>query len=96
MRAQLHSCVQLFATPWTIAYQVPLSMGFPRREYWSGLPFPSPGDPPYPGIKFVSPALQVVSCMGGRFFTTEPADITVNYNSPPQVVHMVSPCNRTP
>ena len=45
------SHVQLFATPWTVAYQIPLSMGFPRQEYWSGLPFPPPGDLPNPGIK---------------------------------------------
>ena len=38
------SCVQLFATPWTVAHQAPLSMGFPRQEYWSGLPFRSPGE----------------------------------------------------
>ena len=42
------SCVRLFATPWTVAYQVPLSMGFSRQEYWSGVPFPSPGDLPNP------------------------------------------------
>ena len=46
-----------FATPWTVARQAPLSMGFPRREYLSGLPFPSPGDSPHPGIEPVSPAL---------------------------------------
>ena len=46
-------------TPWTVAYQVPLSMGFSRQEYWSGLPFPSPGDRPDPGIKPRSPALEV-------------------------------------
>ena len=40
------SCVRLFATPWTIARQAPLSMGFSRQEYWSGLPFPLPGDLP--------------------------------------------------
>ena len=40
-----------FATPWTIAHQAPLSMGFPRQEYWSGFPFPSPGDLPNPGIE---------------------------------------------
>ena len=44
MRAQLLSWVQLFVTPWTIAGQAPLSMGFSRQEYWSGLPFPSPGN----------------------------------------------------
>ena len=50
--------VQLFATPWTIAHQAPPSMGFSRPEYWSGLPFPSPGDLPDPGIEPGSPALQ--------------------------------------
>ena len=52
------SRVQLFATPQTVAYQVPPSMGFSRQEYWGGLPFPSPGDFPYPGIEPGSPALQ--------------------------------------
>ena len=52
------SHVGLFATPWTVAYQVPPSMGFSRQEYWSGLPFPSPGDLPDPGIEPESPALQ--------------------------------------
>ena len=53
------SCVQFFTTPWTVAYQAPLSMGFSRQEYWSGLPFPSPGDLPNPGN---------VSCIVGRCF----------------------------
>ena len=52
------SHVRLFATPWTVAYQAPQSMGFSRQEYWSGLPFPSPGDLPNPGIEPGSPALQ--------------------------------------
>ena len=52
------SCVRLFVTPWTVARQAPLSMEFFRQEYWSGLPFPSPGDLPTPGIKPGSPALQ--------------------------------------
>ena len=52
------SSVRLFATPWTVAYKSPLSMEFSRQEYWSGLPFPSPGDLPDPGIKPMSPALQ--------------------------------------
>ena len=52
------SRVLLFATLWTVARQAPLSMGFSRQEYWSGLPFPSPGDLPNPGIKPGSPALQ--------------------------------------
>ena len=55
-----------FATPWTVALQAPLSMGFPRQEYWSGLPFPSPGDLPDPETEPMSPAL------AGGFFTTEP------------------------
>ena len=52
------SPVWLFATPWTAAYQAPPSMGFSRQEYWSGLPLPSPGDLPDPGIEPGSPALQ--------------------------------------
>ena len=51
------SPIQLFATPWTITYQAPLTMGFSRQE-WSGLPFPPPGDLPDPGIELRSPALQ--------------------------------------
>ena len=54
--AQLLSHVQLFATPWTIAHQAPLSTEFSRQEYWSGLPFPTPGDLPNLGIKPTSPA----------------------------------------
>ena len=51
------SCVQLFATPWTVAYQASLSMGFSRQEYWSGLPFSSPGDLPDPVFEPKSPSL---------------------------------------
>ena len=51
------SRVRLFATPWTVAYQAPPSTGFSRQEYWSGLPLPSPGDLPNPGIEPGSPAL---------------------------------------
>ena len=51
------SCVQLFATPWAVAHQGPLPMGFSRQEYWSGWPCPPPGDLPDPGIKPTSPAL---------------------------------------
>ena len=56
-----------FATPWMIACQSPVSLGFFRQECWNGLPFPSPGDLPDPGIEPVPPAL------AGRFFTTEPS-----------------------
>ena len=55
------SHVQLFATPWTVAHQAPLSLEFYRQEYWSGLPFPSTEDLPDPGIKPMSPALQADS-----------------------------------
>ena len=57
------SRVRLFATPWTVAYQAPTSMGFSRQEYWSGLPFPSPGDLPDAGIEPGSPALQADSLL---------------------------------
>ena len=59
------SHVQLFATPWTVAHQVSMSMGFSRQEYWSGLPFPSPGNLPNSGIKPRSPALQADSLLSG-------------------------------
>ena len=55
-----------FATPWTVAAQAPLSIGFSRQEYWSGLPFPSPGDLPDPGSEPESPALTA------EFFAAEP------------------------
>ena len=69
MKVKSLSRVQLFAIPWTAAHQAPLSMGFSSQEYWSGLPFPTPGNVPDTGtepISLVSPAL------AGRFFTTEP------------------------
>ena len=53
-----YSRVRLFATPWTVAYQAPQSVEFSRQKYWSGLPFPSPGDLPNPGIECGSPTLQ--------------------------------------
>ena len=59
------SRVQLFATPWTVAHPAPLSMRFPRHEYWSGLPFLSSGDLPNPEME------SVTSALAGRFFTTE-------------------------
>ena len=58
IKDQVLSRVRLFATPQTVACQSPLFMGFSRQEYWSGLPFPSPGDVPDPGIEPWSPALQ--------------------------------------
>ena len=64
------SRVQLFATPWTVAHQAPPSMGFSRQEYWSGLPFPSPGDLPDPRIEPRSLALQEDS------LTSEPPGVS--------------------
>ena len=64
-KAQSLSCVWLFATLWTVAHQAPLSMGLFMQEYWNGLPFPTHGHHPNPGIKPTSPALT------GGFFTTE-------------------------
>ena len=79
-----HTCAQslshiwLFVTPWIVAHQAPLSMGFPSQEYWIGLPFPSPGDLPDPGIKSTSPPL------AEGFFTTEPPGIVIqNVGLPP-------------
>ena len=63
--AQSLSCVQLPATPWTVARQAPLSVEFFRLEYWSGLPFPSPGSLPDPVIK---PASLTSPALAGRFF----------------------------
>ena len=61
------SCVLLFETPWTEARQAPLSIGFLKQEYWSELPFPSPGDLPDPGIE---PTSLKSSALAGGFFTT--------------------------
>ena len=70
MHAQLLSQFQLFATPWTVAGQVPLAMGFSRQEYWNGLPFPPPVDLPDPGIK---PRYPVSPALTDRFFITLPS-----------------------
>ena len=73
------SHVQLFVTPWTVAYQAPPSMGFSRQEYWSGLPFPSPGDLPDPGIEARSPTLQADA------LTSEPPGKPIKQFLTPQV-----------
>ena len=69
VHAQSFSHFQLFATPWTVACQVPLSIRFPKQEYWSRLPFPSPWDLPDPGIEPKSP---VSPALAGVFSTTAP------------------------
>ena len=61
------SPVRLFVTPWTVAHQAPLSVGFSRQEYWSGLPFPSPGNLPNPESE---PASLTSPALAGGFFTT--------------------------
>ena len=66
---QTLSHVQLFATPWTVACQSPLYLGFLRQEHWSGLSFPSPGDLPDPGIESI---FLTSSALAGRFFTAAP------------------------
>ena len=70
VHAQLLSCFKLFATSWPVAHQAPLSMGFSKQEYWSGLPFPPPWDLPDPGIEPTSPVSPVLA---SGFFTTEPS-----------------------
>ena len=65
--------------PWTVAHQIPLSMGFSRQEYWSGVPFPSPGDLSNPGIE---PASLVSPALASGFFTTEPP------GKPPSSCHL--------
>ena len=67
----IQSCLTL-VTPWAVAHQALLSMGFSRQEYWSGLPFPSPGDLPNPGIEPGSPALQA-----DPLLTEPPGKLTV-------------------
>ena len=67
MLAQLFTCVQLRVTLWTVAWQIPVPMVFFSRKYWSGLPFPTPGNLPNPGIK---PASPVSLALAGRIFTT--------------------------
>ena len=62
-----------FATSWTVAQQAPLSLGFPRQEYWSGLPFPSPGALHDPGMELRFPLSPVSPALAGGFFTTEPS-----------------------
>ena len=77
------SCVRIVLTPWTVACQAPPSLGFSRKEYWSGGPFPSPRDLPGPGIKTAS------SCIAGRFFTTEPPGKTCKYLLRATICHML-------
>ena len=72
-----NSCPAL-STPWTVAHQAPLSMGLPRQEYWSGLPFPSLGDLPNPGVEPESPTLQADSFLLNH--QRSPGDGCLNLN----------------
>ena len=81
LHAKLLQLYLTFCTLWTITHQAPLSMGFPRQEYWSGLPFPSPGNLSDPGIESAS----VMSpTMAGRFFTT-----STTWEAPIQPTYML-------
>ena len=73
------SFIHLFVTPWTIALQAPLTMEFSRQEYWSRLPFPTPGDLHYPGIESESSVSTVSPALAGRFFTPEPSGKPIAY-----------------
>ena len=77
MKVKLLSHVQLFETPWTVAYKASLSMEFSRQEYWSGLPFPPPGD--LPDLTKIKPASPVSSALASEFFITEPSRKPSNY-----------------
>ena len=90
--ARTVSPVQLFATPWTVAHQVPLSMGFSREDYWRGLPFPSPGDLPDPGSHPIPPASPALA---GRFFTTEPQSFETRLNNRSQMLNYLEKSNIT-
>ena len=79
MHAQGLSRVQLFVTPWTVAHEIPLCMEFSRKEYWGGLPFPSPGDLPSVGIEPSSPGSPALA---GGFFTVPPEKPYILYKSP--------------
>ena len=71
------SRVRLFVTPWTVVYQAPLSMEFSRQEYWSGLPFPSPGDLPNPGIEPRSLRIYTYVCINESLCCTPETNTTL-------------------
>ena len=82
------SCVQLFATPWTVTRQAPLSMGFSRQEYWRGLPCPPPEDLLDPGIK---PSSLTFSALIGKFFSTS---ARISLQVPPTPTYACGPWNQ--
>ena len=84
VKVKLLSRVRLFATPWTVAHQAPPSMGFSRQEYWRGLPLPSPGDLPDPGIEPRSPTLDADA------LTSEPPGKNIQTNTQLHSFHMLA------
>ena len=84
----LLSRVPLFVTPWTVAHQASLSMGFSRQEYWSGLPFPIPGDLPNPGIE---PTSAVFAALAGGPFTIEPPRKSSELLNTPIIQNQITP-----
>ena len=84
----MFSHIQLFATPWTVGHQAPLSTGFSRQEYWSGFPFPPPRDLSHMGIEPTSPASPA---LGSRRFTTEPQKKPPFHLSPVSPLKILSP-----
>ena len=99
VKVKLLNHVRLFAIPWTVAHQAPPSMGFSREEYWSELPFPSPGDLPDLGIEPSSPALQADSLppshQGGPYSKTRIALVKVKVQEVSPVL-MVTDCSEVP
>ena len=90
MHAQMLSCLALSnssATPWIVAHLAPLSMELFRQEYWSGLPFPSPGDLSDPGIQ---PASLVFPALAGRFFSTSTTWEALPLSNHPQMDHLLN------
>ena len=85
------ACVWLFATSWTGAHQASLSMGFSRQEYWSGLPFPSPGDLPDPGIEPGSPTLQTLYHLSHRGSPYKAASLYYTRQSSPLFISLACP-----
>ena len=84
---------QTLATPWSVARQAPLSLGFPRQEYWSGFPFPSSGDLPDAGLESRSPAIQADSLRIYRFFTESPGKPYVTINTHNVIMVLLSLSN---
>ena len=80
------SRVRLFATPWTVAYQASQSMGFSRQEYWSGVPFPSPGGLPDPGIEPPSPTLQADTLPSGPPWKLPTHESSNQFSFNPQIL----------